>query len=209
MPTQRPLQKEEPGGHAQVPLVHEVPRGQMSPQTPQFALSEAVLVHTPEQFTWPGGQIEVQARLTQDAPGAQVMLHPPQFRGSLLRSTHEPFAHCCRGGGQIEVQTRLAQTWLGAQSTLQAPQWVGSLTRSTHRPLHEVLPGGQPVHMPLRHVWPLAHSELQLPQFRGSLCGSTHWPLQVMSGRPQVVLHTPPKQTSRGPQVKPQPPQLR
>lgn len=75
---------------------------------------------------------------------------------------------------QVEVQTRFEQTWLGPQIRLQAPQLVGSLTRSTQRPLHKVVPGPQPVHMPLVQVWPAEHTELQVPQLRTSLCGSTH-----------------------------------
>lgn len=108
--THRPLQKDEPGGHAQVPLVHDVPTGQVSPHTPQFALSTLVLVHTPEQFTWPGGHTWVHVRLTQAAPGAQATLHAPQLRGSLFTSMHEPSGHWVSGIGQFEVHTRFAQT---------------------------------------------------------------------------------------------------
>jgi hypothetical protein len=35
-----------------------------------------------------------------------------------------------------------------------------------------------------------------------------HWPLQTISGRPQVLLQTPPKQRSLGPHGRLQAPQL-
>jgi hypothetical protein len=125
--TQRPLQNDEPAGHAQVPLVHAVPMGQMKPHTPQFALSLLVLVQVPLQVTWPTGHTLVHMRLTHEAPGAQVMPQPPQLRGSFSKFTHEPSGHWLSGIGQMVVQLRLAQTWLGAHSRPQAPQLVGSL----------------------------------------------------------------------------------
>jgi hypothetical protein len=197
--TQRPLQNEEPAGHAQVPLVHEVPMGQMRPHTPQFALSVLVLVQVPLQFTWPGGHVVVHMRLTQAPPGAQAMLQPPQLRGSEFTSTHEPFAHWVNGAGHTLVQTRFAQTWLAPQVRLQAPQFVGSFTTSTQRPLQSVVPPGQPVHMPLVQVWPALQARLQPPQLFSSVCGSMHWPLHTTSGRPQVEPQLPLLQRSRGP----------
>jgi hypothetical protein len=150
--TQRPLQNDEPAGHAQVPLVHAVPMGQMKPHTPQFALSLLVLVQVPLQFTWPTGHMPVHMRFTHEAPGAQVTPQPPQLRGSLSKLTHEPSGHWLSGIGQMVVQVRFAQTWLGPHWRAQLPQFEGSLLRSTQRPLQSVVPAGQPEHMPLVQV---------------------------------------------------------
>lgn len=167
--TQRPLQNEEPGGQAQVPLVQVVPMGQTTPHTPQLALSLLVLVHTPLQLTWPGGQVVVHTRATQAAPGAQARPHWPQLRGSFATSTQEPSGHWVNGGeGHIDTQLPLAHTEPGAQVRPHWPQLLGSLWSATQRPLQDVVPDGQPVHLPSWQVRPAAHSTLQPPQLLGS-----------------------------------------
>jgi len=67
----------------------QVPSPQEWPQAPQFAASVCTFTHENAQLTGlSGGQAQNPAE--HPAPASQVMLHSPQWRGSVVRSTQLP-----------------------------------------------------------------------------------------------------------------------
>jgi hypothetical protein len=61
-----------------------------TPQAPQLSSSDLRSTHEPAQFVRPVEQAAVHVPWLQAWPDGQTMLHAPQFRGSLRRSTQTP-----------------------------------------------------------------------------------------------------------------------
>jgi hypothetical protein len=80
-------------------------------------------------------------------PEAHVIPQPPQFKGSVERSTQmlapasgDPIGgHACDPAGQ--TQPPFKQDWPVEQAVLQSPQWLGLLWRSTHTLLAQATSG--------------------------------------------------------------------
>jgi hypothetical protein len=56
------------------------------------------------------------------------------------------------GAVQVEAQVPMVQTCPVVHARPQAPQFAGSEPVATQVPLHDVVPGGQPAHLPLLQV---------------------------------------------------------
>ena len=110
----------------------------------------------PEQLNWPGGQVAVQAPLTQVWPLAHSLKQAPQLKALAARST-QARAHWVSGARHEVTQAPPTHTSLGWQALSQLPQWLESLVRSRQLPW-QLGPAGQ--------AWVQAPSAQALPSLQ-------------------------------------------
>jgi hypothetical protein len=79
-------------------------------------------------------------------PPAQCTPQLPQFRLSLVASTHAPL-QSVSPAAHMDAQPAWLQTSPGWQALPQPPQWNGSLSVSTQFPEQATVPAGQ-THVP-------------------------------------------------------------
>jgi hypothetical protein len=85
-------QRVHPEGQPQAPFEQSPPVGQECPHVPQWWGSDDVSTQTgtlPHCWT-PGLDVEQVHVPLEHEPAPQAMPHPPQFDGSVARSTHVP-----------------------------------------------------------------------------------------------------------------------
>ena len=168
------------------------------------------------------GRYRSQFPFTQTSFVAQTFWHPPQFNGSVFRSTQATrlFTWQALGVGSLHafcplathVPAEQACPVVHAFAASQPPQWAGSDIVSTHWPLQSVRPSRQ-THLPPLHASRSPHVWPQVPQLRGSFCRSRHCakppPPPPHSVRPAPQAQMPPEQLADVPlHTLPQPPQF-
>lgn len=72
-----------PGAHTAPPVAMS-----QAPLAPQCWGFDVGSMHVPPQLTWPVGQEDLHMPATHAAPVAHVVPQPPQWRGSVVVSTH-------------------------------------------------------------------------------------------------------------------------
>jgi hypothetical protein len=100
----------------------------------------STVVQIPLQNNCPAGQAHVPP--VHDVPPMHAMPQPPQFRLSVMPSTHAP-VQSVSPGAHMEAQALWLQTSPGWHGMAQPPQWNGSLPISTQVPAQVVVPAGQ------------------------------------------------------------------
>lgn len=177
--THLPLQSCSLGGQTapQLPFTHELFR-QIAPQLPQlrgsFWRDEQILKPKSLQRTLGGRQAHWP--FAQPWPIGQVWPQPPQFRGSVWKSTQER-PHWVSGDWHFTAHDPRLQTSPTGQTSPQVPQFLGSDWTLVQVPLHEVCPGSQPHWL----FWqtPVLQTIPQPPQLNGS-----PW-VSMQMGRPK------------------------
>ena len=98
----------------------------------------------------------MQSPSTQASEPVQVVVHPPQWAGSMRVSTQTPL-QSMRPDGQAHEPAW--QVWSARQSFPHSPQCSGSVASVTHEPKQSVWPAGQSTpHVPSVHASPAGQS---------------------------------------------------
>jgi hypothetical protein len=79
-----------PAGQPHTLFAHTIPPVHLTPQAPQWLLSEVMSAHAPPQLVRPALQLPVQAPWLHTWGEVQVPPQRPQLAGSARRSTHTP-----------------------------------------------------------------------------------------------------------------------
>ncbi len=88
------------------------------------------------------------------------------------------------------------------------PQLLKLVWRLTHTFPHNVVPAGQPPHVPLLHAAPVGHLVVHEPQWFGSLDTFTHAPPQLVCPDGHCDMHVPFAHTDPEGQTAPHAPQF-
>ncbi len=107
------------------------------------------------------------------APMGHWSLHPPQFNGSAVVSTHPP-PQSTVPAAQALVHAPSEQTRGATQALSHAPQLLGSLRIWVHAPPLHPTPLFKQLHTPVWHEVPAPHAALHPPQLALSVFSSTH-----------------------------------
>jgi hypothetical protein len=122
--------------------------------------------------------------------------HPPQWRGSVVKSVQTP----------EQDTSALTQPLPPEHVSPQPPQFVPLVCRSTHPPPHIVrFPAQATMHTPVEQTSLLRQALPQAPQFVASLTVLVHWVAHRTSAPGQT--QAPPAQVSPSAHETPQPPQ--
>lgn len=132
-----------PGG-TQAPLVQSCVAPQRTSHPPQWALSDAVLMHDPLHNVIGAihGAMIRQTPPKHPCPAEQGSLQFPQCRASARRFTHVR-SHTTWGAGQLPLHPPSTHRSPDMQAPPQAPQWASLTRTSTHAPPHRISPAGQ------------------------------------------------------------------
>jgi hypothetical protein len=114
----------------------------------------------------------------QPMPAAQVLLHVPQFFGSICvlvqmplqqEPLQQPPLQNDWPGWQKSTHLPPVQLWLAVHALPHAPQFFVSVCVSVHVVPHSICVPEQPppVHMLLTQFWPVVQLKPQAPQLNG------------------------------------------
>lgn len=177
----------KPVAHPHTPLPHNKPGAHAFEHIPQYSGFELRFTHAPLQSVNPSGQLAAHTLFAQAGVEPEhVVLHAPQWFGSLVRSTHVSPHIVCPGG---HAHVPLSHACDAPHLWPHEPQLSRSFAKSRQVPAQKSVPGGQlSLQVPPRHAMPVVHSIVQLPQCSGSDEVSTHVPLHIMPGAPPGVV---------------------
>jgi hypothetical protein len=110
----------------QAPFVQVCPLAQAWPQPPQFAMLVLVSTQAEPHSICPATE-HPHVPALHAAPAGQVMLQPPQLRGSFpLVVAQAPFEQAVAPAEQLVAQAPALQTCPEGQAFVQLPQWLAS-----------------------------------------------------------------------------------